>query len=112
MVQVRQKKVPNTAWNLATKMAAGVPYQSSIFFDDLEDGTPIYEQILKKDQKDTVNGQMFEGPGIIVRKWLLTAKHAKKAQGTQRKTSDSHPSMVSCRLWIMLPFLKKRLLIS
>ena len=61
----------DTAWNLATKMAAGVPYQSSIFFDDLEDGTQIDEQILKKDQKDTVNGQMFEGPGIIVRKWLL-----------------------------------------
>jgi hypothetical protein len=64
-------QIGDTAWNLATKMEAGIPYQASIFFDDLEDGTPIYEQILKKDQSDTVNGQKFEGPGIIVRKWLL-----------------------------------------
>ena len=59
------------AWNIATKIAAGVPYQSSIFFDDLEDGTPFEVEEVKEGKSKTVNGQVFEGPGCIVRKWML-----------------------------------------
>jgi len=59
------------AWELATKIAAGVPYQSSIFFDDLEDGTPFEVEDVKEGKSKTVNGQVFEGPGCIVRKWML-----------------------------------------
>jgi predicted RNase H-related nuclease YkuK (DUF458 family) len=59
------------AWQLATKMAAGVPYQSSIFFDDLENGEELGIDSVKKDKTEMVNGQMFEGPGLIIRKWLL-----------------------------------------
>jgi hypothetical protein len=64
-------KEGDLAWDIATKIAAGVPYQSSIFFDDLEDSTEMDVQEVKKGKTETVNGQVFEGPGLIVRKWLL-----------------------------------------
>ena len=64
-------KEGDLAWDIATKIAAGVPYQSSIFFGDLEDGTPLDIEEVKENKSKTVNGQVFEGPGLIVRKWLL-----------------------------------------
>ena len=59
------------AWQIATQIKAGIPYQSSIFFGDLEDGNEMEIQDVREKHSDTVNGQKFEGPGYIVRKWLL-----------------------------------------
>ena len=49
----------NLALDIATKIAAGVPYQSSIFFDDLENGKEYTVQKVDKHKSDTVNGQVF-----------------------------------------------------
>ncbi len=58
------------AWTIATQIIAGVPYQSSIFFDDPEDGELEIDEV-KKGKQITVNGLTWEGPGLIVKKWLL-----------------------------------------
>jgi hypothetical protein len=49
------------------KMAAGVPYEASIFFGG--DGIKIEEVAFGTSQQ--VNGRTFEGPGVIIREWPL-----------------------------------------
>ncbi|GHT47286.1 hypothetical protein FACS189454_09580 [Planctomycetales bacterium] len=64
-------KEGDLAADIATKIAAGIPYQSSIFFDDPEDGELIEIEEVKKNKTVTVNGKEFTGEGIVIRKWLL-----------------------------------------
>lgn len=49
------------------KSKAGVPYEASINF--YGDGTVIEE--IPRGFSTQVNGTMFEGPGVVVRKWTL-----------------------------------------
>lgn len=72
-------------WKLATQMKAGIPYQSSIFFDDPENGEMEIEEV-KKNKDVTVNEQAWTGPGLVVRKWLLRGV-ATCLYGADSKTS-------------------------
>lgn len=52
-----------------TKLAAaGVPYEASIDFYG-----PMKLERVRENEVAQVNGQQFEGPGLIVRKWMLNA---------------------------------------
>jgi hypothetical protein len=52
-----------------TKLAAaGVPYEASIDFYG-----PMKLERVRENEVAQVNGQQFEGPGIIVRQWMLNA---------------------------------------
>jgi hypothetical protein len=48
------------------KSKAGVPYQASIFFDN-----PIKLERLSENDRASVNGREFAGPGLIIRQWTL-----------------------------------------
>lgn len=63
-------KRDDLAWTIATQLAAKIPYQSSIFFDDPEEGELEIDEV-KKGKSATVNGQTWPGPGLVVLKWLL-----------------------------------------
>ncbi|MEM8864554.1 MAG: hypothetical protein AAGF31_03305 [Planctomycetota bacterium] len=55
------------ARKIIERQAGGVPYEASIFFDP-------YEMLLEEVGEGfsaQVNGEQFEGPGLIVRKWKL-----------------------------------------
>lgn len=73
------------AWTIATQIIAGVPFQSSIFFDDPEDGEMEIDEV-KKEKSVTVNGFTWTGPGLIVKKWLLRGV-ATCLYGADSKTS-------------------------
>ncbi|GHT10524.1 hypothetical protein FACS1894170_02750 [Planctomycetales bacterium] len=85
-------KEGDLAWDIATKIAAGVPYQSSIFFDDLENGEPIEIENVKQNKSVTVNGKQFDGNGIVIRKWLLrgvaTCLYGADSQTTTQTLKD------------------------
>jgi hypothetical protein len=49
------------------KMAAGVPYEASIFFGG--DGIKIEE--IGEGMTAMVNGRQFDGPGVVIREWPL-----------------------------------------
>ena len=57
-------------WTIATQILAKIPYQSSIFFDDPEDGELVIDDV-RKGKSVTANGLTWEGPGLLVSKWLL-----------------------------------------
>lgn len=44
---------------------AGIPFEASIFFDDAQ------LEYIPEGMSTTVNGQSFDGPGVIVRQWTL-----------------------------------------
>ena len=58
-------KENDRASEVVHKAKNGVPYEASIFFDE-----PQLERI-REGEYVTVNGKKFEGPGIVVRKWIL-----------------------------------------
>lgn len=60
-------KGDDRATEILFKMGEGVPYEASINFG----GDGIKVQELNQGQVEQVNGQEFEGPGIIVREWPL-----------------------------------------
>ena len=60
-------KDSDRATEIIHKSKAGVPYEASINFG----GEGIQVQELSQGEVTPVNGFMFEGPGIIIRKWPL-----------------------------------------
>jgi hypothetical protein len=67
---------------IAYKADAGVPYQASIFFDPDD----LVLEDVPKGRSVAVNGFRFEGPGVVVRQWMLRGV-ALCPYGADRNTS-------------------------
>jgi len=61
------KMQEDRALDVIEKARLGVPYEASVNFG----GTGIEVERVKPDETTEVNGYVFEGPGVVIRKWPL-----------------------------------------
>lgn len=68
---MRGRLIPFTKTDRASevihKASRGMEYQGSIYFDPFE----LVLEFVPQDQAAEVNGDTFEGPGVIARQWML-----------------------------------------